>query len=286
MTTRKLASPNDPIGAEVRAALHSAFGSVPGVRVSGVNAIAEGDHVRGVSVFLTGWSPSLHELHINYVATVPIDLHRTLDAETTLRSFAPALTEQRGRARNALSLGRALPLPYDSDPVVGGPSDTPHVSHLLVDRALPVLAALDGDHLEISLVEGVMDLHRDPQDSNGGPLLADSTTFVAAADAGMVAGRLVPIDTVPGTPATFDGRWLRIGGGALAAVPETVITMLPGRRVRDVVPLHPSLDDRIILEACEDERDGDLALLLEPDLVPFGEIEAIGAPWHLRDEAA
>ena len=266
----KLATPGDPVPADVRAALHGDFGAIAGVAVHGVNILARSPGKLRFSVFVNGWSPSLHAVDINYLADVPVT-DGGFALATARRQFSWAVREQRRRAQRALSMGRALPLPADRDPVTG--MEGPHLSHLHMDRALPPLAALDGDDLSGTIVDAVKDLHANPDDSNGGHRLADEMTSVSEVDGHMVVGRLVPIDTVPGKPCTFDGETLLIGGGA--DIPETVVALLPGRRVSDVMEVHPTLDVRTIVEAGWDDHGG-IALKLERDLAPLMEI--LGRP--------
>lgn len=258
---------NETIGAAARAALHSAFGGISGVQVLGIYVLEDDVWTKRLSVSINGWSPSLHLVEIGYVADVALNKDGTVIRDDAVKAFAEAVGEQTRRAARGLALGRALPLPAGENPVTGAAG--PHVDHLLVDRALPVLADLDNDDFETSLINGVMDLHTQIQvPSNGGPHLADEITSVTEEGDRMTVRRLVPIDTLPGIPCTFDGEILLVGGGR--EVPETVMPALPGRPLRTLITIHPQLDDRLILEVGTGDA-GDMALRLEPDLVPVCE---------------
>ena len=281
--TRLLADPNDIVPMEAHASLRAHFGSVPGVRVTRVGVRKSDVAGWSMMVSVRGWSPSLHELAIDYVRDVPIRSGAlTITAHDAAHAFDDAVAEQRRRASDAMSMGRPTPLDVDDDSNSYADVRRPVCRHLLVDRALPVLAHLDGDDLGRLVAASVHELHRLPSDSMGGPLLADATTYVIEDVAARLVGVLVPIDTVDGKPSTFDGRWLRIGGGV--DLPETVVGSLVGRKVRDVLPLHATIDDRIVVEAIASDDEGNLALRLETLTIPMAGVEGELQRWRAENE--
>lgn len=219
-----------------------------------------------VRITARGWSPSLHPVRLQL--RVQDDVTRTVEevAMGILKGLAPALDRQRGRAASAKRLtGRVEPLD------IGYGVD---LQHMHVDASLDGLCRTAGYALADQLPAVVRRIHELASDHDGGLEHRVAVGFVAehpgsrGGETIREAGLMIPCDATGDRPSfIYDGAVLTIYA---PPVPETMAAMMPGRPLRDLVMLHPSLDDRIVGTIGQQHVDKQhITITLKRDLVPF-----------------
>ena len=225
---------------DLRAHLARAVDSIPRITGARVTAKTYPKHF-AVDIRMEGWSPTLHAVRIVRIDSLQMTRAALDEAADVLpRAIDAIATLQRSRAQDAARMGHARPLP------------TREIGHLDIDPALPALRGDGPDATRKAILEAVRRAHSTSNDYSGG--------------AAMRAGGVLL-----GDRRAEDGRWLRIcapnvklrsvDGRRQATLrafeldleaehlPDTVLAALAGRPLRDLVEIHPLLDDRTIRKA-------------------------------------
>ncbi len=192
-----------------------------------------------VNFSFDGWSPTLHKIRIRRRESLHLRQEAIDEAlEYFTRAFGEMAALQRQRALDAGHLGYDRPLP------------TSEIGHLDIDRALPVLREDGSAATRSAILEAVRRAHADTNDYAGGNSLKASGVLL-------------------GDSLSEDGdRWLRICApnvklrapdGSFRATlrafeleldadhrPEDALGDFEGRPLRDLLRIHPLLDDRIV----------------------------------------
>lgn len=237
---------SEALAIRLTAELRAAAEGIPGIGEYHVGVIPlSGGDVVMVNTAMRGWSPVLHETRIMHKAH-----HRLVDergAPIALVDFTAShvnemlLGLQRARAQDAARLGHQLPL------------SRREISHISIDRALPHIMDRPMSGMRMAVHEAVSRAHSSmltydgsAKFNSGGVLLAerrqeDGTWLrIALPNLKMnVAGGERRMATLRGFDLDIEAPHL----------PDTVLGAMPGRKVGDVVKLHPMLDDRLITRA-------------------------------------
>lgn len=295
---------------QVHPAIHqaawSAIGSIPGCQIDTV-AFANASslphsHLRSMSVKLTGWSPSLHRVTMDW--RIPMDMgpHRTrphheVHAGFLVKQMKELLTIQRQRAADGLALGSGVPLRADG----GAPSPCDHlhadasVLALMIDRGQRQ-GDTPGNTIKGLIAIALAGLHKGARDYNGRDVLAGSEMRVREvgtarivepswnitqdrqvlqdSPATLYSTPAIPMPARPGEPPeiTVGGRIVMVSG---AILPDTAVIAAAGRRVGEVADIHPLLANRRIERAdCGDDW---FALTMEPLDAPIRPLMNRGA---------
>lgn len=245
-----------------RDALHA----IAGVEYVDVRWAAKGRMAPSVTMSFKGWSPSLHGITVEATEAMPQGIEDE-DALTGhfLERFAPVIERQRMRARDAKALGASAPLPNGQ------------VDHLMIDSAMPPIAREHGTDMMGTIRNTIGTLHSRNDTHHGGQLIRRP---------GMIIGESHQADrtlryVAPSIKMRIDrrrrgvvhtGPWVLVTTDHL---PETTLAAAIGRRIGDVVSIHPSLDERIIRQA-ENRRSPEqqIALGIDQHLEPVAAIAA------------
>lgn len=297
----------------VHQALWSAVGSIPGCTpreivhtTSATISSHAGAPLSFVEIHFDGWSPSLHRVPIRW--RLPFD---DLDGDEPADHVQHLLGEahrpvaiQRARAAEGLALGEAMPIAIRRD--LG---QFPRVDHLHADASLLAFAVSNAWARAWDLPDAMLQtvgtciavLHDDTGLQHNG-FLVHSDGSTAAREQGdertvdfeydIIAGETVqtyattryatrprraPSDGTPVIAILREGR-LDIDGSML---PDTVVDILPGRPVSQVVPTATHLAHRTIRRV---ERSGNgFRLHFDPVPVAIAEVLAIGAAHEDRE---
>jgi hypothetical protein len=253
-------------------AVRAALTTVPGLSVPRHRACASvsPDHTGAPhgEVIATGWSPTLHAIQILMGGVMSATtLHPETTIEEMLGHLKRPLAMQRQRAARAASLGHHAPLDPTALHVPG---------HVHVDRGL---ARILGELLESTLHDALVHMHSGFTAHSGtGPHITTGAMcgeMMAPDGFGVISfaaprAQIGPKSEI-GLPVTFDGVQLRIH----STIPDTALTALRGRRVRDLTPLHPEIDDREIIAVSQGVGTvgvGEIVLTIMPDPVSLDEI--------------
>lgn len=222
------------LDASTVAAVGSALGSIPGVHLNSASIrrhSGKRDNRPTVELYVSGWSPSLHKITMDWSAILP-EGESKVDA--SLRSFRRRIECQRRRAKHGISVEAPLPLSAQW-------AQRTRVDHLYMDRA-QIGFALErcrtGAFFE-GMGQAIHDLHRDVRSYSGGQHIRVQDS--QATDASGIAvfegpsprhGDLVVI-----------GSRLRLIG---RTVPMTIAMGMAGGKVGAVFQIHPRVDGRTI----------------------------------------
>jgi hypothetical protein len=278
--------------APAKAAILETLGRIPGLAITDIRAERASAQTTCVSIEARGWGPTLHEAKSVLVLRLhaPPEEHLiTRDEIARAPAFLRFARLQEGRAKAALDLGLSAPLKPGGDTVPTGrlrsirrkmPTE---VRHLLVDAALPSVLATAGEDPLADLSDGLWRIYEASRtlllggDADG--LCRDGDIWVQEVSSDMlglgimpsvtlrVIGRAGVLEVPEGMTGSYDGRELLLTGHG---IPETVLTVMPGMRLGDVIDLHPALADRVISKADVDDE-GQLRISLVTDLVPLTE---------------
>lgn len=262
------------------AAIQSAFGAIPGVRLGDVT-LSHPKPVGGKSgtpwlvVDLTGWAPTLHEATMRLHARPAVGPDDPGHRDETMALLEPALARQRSRAAAGLAHGISRPLALR--PRTPDAMGVPRIEtrHLHIDASLPALAVAGGDFdLERTLEMAIRELLEGDADVDGDACIAHDAHHMTEADGVRAVGTQVVIHGEAGRSVTFDGRTLEMHG---RTVPETMLVAISGRRLGDLAALHPAIDGRIVRSAAMDSVDAHPRVLmeLEPKWRPWTEIDRL-----------
>jgi hypothetical protein len=265
----------DGVSADVRAALAALFGGVPGVLVQRIDLVKRGRAETRLSVEIEGWSPSLHRLPVQYMRDV-----RTTGGEVepgdAHEAFRDAAIEQLGRSHCGRHMGLMAPLPVEAESLTSGKPFRIEMRHMLVDASIPALMVAEEEDPVETLRRTVTTLHMQPESSEGGAYLANGVGLILECGLGRLVGADTTIDSRD-HPASYDGLALHVHR---LQIPETVLQEAPGRMLREIVSIHPSLDERIIKSAENDaSRAGSLLITLEASLITFEQVPDAAARW-------
>lgn len=221
----------------LRASIHDALRGIP--RIGGIH-LSCGSYTRmfTVNFGFDGWSPTLHGIRVRRSESLHLRQEAIDEAATYFgRTFDKIATLQKQRVTDAAALGFDRPL------------HTREIEHLDIDTAL---MALRGDGAE-GTRSAVLDAIR----------RAHAVTVDYAGGASLLAGGVLLGDSLDGE----SGRWLRIcapniklrGPDGLRAtlrafelemngehLAGSALSEFEGRPLRDLAPVHPLIDDRIV----------------------------------------
>lgn len=263
-----LSNPMAFLPAPILASAIEAMGSISGVTPGSVTYVATDGNSTTLHVTMRGWSPSLHDCNIEYKITVQDGKLDSDFEKSMLEAMKPTLDLQRARLNAGLKMGICRPM---TESVIFNVVRN-EMRHLVLDRALAVLAAESGEQLETILHDGVGKIMKSTHD--GSEMQMWGNCGVAETPWGRVLTAAMTISDIdvdrPGV--SFDGLSLTIQG---STIPETMMVGLPGRRMVALASVHPELDDRIILGATQS---GDtIDVMLEPRLINWSGIADVVA---------
>lgn len=176
-------------------------------------------HAPGAQIVITGWSASLHDVHIVY----PVD-----DVAAPAAEIVVLRDQQRRRAREGSKLGAHLPFTVRHPSIEDGYGQTTEIAHMTCDRAALAVIMEQNDH--------------DPR------VVADHlrriVSLVAhgidAAPDRMAGRRIIP-------SVCFDGVILRGNEISIPVpLPQHVLAQTTGRLLGDVVGIRSELAGRRI----------------------------------------
>jgi hypothetical protein len=272
----------------------SALGSIPGCALDTV--VWAGSRTTCSRVLVvrgTGWSPSLHRVGMAWEIDLSPDVAgRTYETDDNMLDLMSVrLEEQRRRSLAGCALGAPVPLRVDG----GAPSP---VDHLVIDVSLMALLAdmalrrdQDMDRAVTPIGHAVCALHEATSDHDGGHAILGRETQVSCSDVGRLVSpswhmgedRIVALTSPAGRYASMappparrpgDAPTVTMSGSTVlvsgAILPETALAGAPGRRVGDLVDIHPLLHDRIVDKA--HGGDGWFAVSMTEAVVRIGDV--------------
>lgn len=248
-----------------------------------------------VVVGISGWSPSLHGVEIEYDLTIEAPASSDLTANAApphetaragieraiLDALEPGLAIQRARAERAALLG--IPFPVSSNL-----QDSRDLLHLHLDASQAAIVVERSMHhgqtpaeaLRTFIAMPLRELHRNAVDHRGGHRLGSDAFDVldheGRSDVAFLTDLLSdPRFSHPGIGAIMKGRSISITG---LAVPDTLLTASEGRLLGDLIRLHPYLDGRRVEKVVTSPDDAaGFVVHLVPDPRPFGPLHKLGA---------
>lgn len=287
-----------PFRAAVTQAAWSAVGAVPGCSFAhlstGTRHHAD-PNVASIVVGITGWSPTLHQVEIEYELTIRAPASSTLapgsgaprgDEEpgliaAVLEALDTPLSLQRRRAARAALEGIAMPIGNASYQ----PSELSHI-HLDASHAAIVIersmhhGQLPGDAMRSFLSLNLASLHREAVDHPGGHSLGSDVIDTYDHDGRSNAAFLTDLLSDErfaheGIGASMKGHRVSVSG---MVVPDTALLAAIGRPLGDLVDLHPYLGHRIVAAAeTTDAGGGGFLVTLERDSRRLGGFQSLGA---------
>lgn len=283
----------------VTASLASAIGSIPGCAMDVRRVLNLSNQARGAAtlIHLTGWSPSLHEIDMQW--EVLVNPHDDAHQQTVsaLSSIADLLRTQRKRAEEGLRLTcrpTAFPLRtsdnrfgvahldadasalavhigdddarYTRTPPFTPEQEARHRQVVLETRALDRMGALD------QFINGI---HRPHRRHDGGASLRGQDVSVSERRGRRILDwtQLIRTKDARGTSGTgmIKGTTLSIGRVEL---PDSVAAALVGRPLRTLIDIHPMVSPRIIKQV-RTLKDGSLSVTLTPAQVAIDEVRTM-----------
>lgn len=265
--TPDLSTPGDLMEAAARTGIHSLLARIPGVSVGQIVARRRDAGVVTVTLDINGWSPTLHGVQGAITAKVQLAAEQEPIRRAPMLRH-PALRRlaaiQSARAAAGLQLGLSGPMAPTGVSIPAGRGTISRrmpteMRHLLVDASLPAVLATAGEDPVSDLADGVRRMHNGQRSLIGGGddgLHVDGDIWMqeihTATLAGLplgapetlrVIGRAAVLEVPDGMTGSYDGRRLLLTNHGL---PETVLAAMPGRRLDQVVMLHPALNHRIV----------------------------------------
>lgn len=221
----------------LRKHLNNALRGIP--RVGAIH-LSCGSYTRMFTVNLgfDGWSPTLHGIRIRRSDSLRLS-QEVIDEATIFfeRTFDEMAALQRQRASDAAALGFDRPLP------------TREINHLDIDTALMTLRGDGPDATRAAVLEAVRRAHAETVDYIGGASLLASGVLLGDSldeDSGRWLRVCAPNVKLPGPDglrATLRAFQIEINAEHL---PEDALADFVGRPLRDLVPVHPLIDDRTV----------------------------------------
>lgn len=268
------------ISVEAQAALHVAIGSIPGC---GLKEMTIDGGPSGTTVYcvVAGWSPSLHDIDMTWVATLPPGGD---DASDLVAAFGGQLERQRRRSVAGIAALTARPFEWRM-------VDLPEFTHLQTD-ATPLLMDLEDarNGQEGSVTRNVIasrysrplvGIHRD-SDDYGGHMLgkADLRVNDGTGRCSIARGIRIGRKDAQALPYRVFGPWIAVP----QPLPETVLPLCEGRLVSEVAVTGPLHASRRVRSA---QVSGAYTLIrMEPCDVGLGDIAGMdmdAAISHLRE---
>ena len=236
---------------------------IPGVTLSHVTADPARAEGMGWDVGIDGWSQTLHALSIEW--NVGIDpVAPDLLGTAIVHKLQPHLAVQSRRSREGLEAGTALPFrPHDG---------YRRIAHAIADRTAIGCILDEGERngwrpdvmVQSRILRPHDELHRGAIDHRGGRILSDESIGVVDE----IGERFLQLHaTLPGTRVNLVGEVLTVAGPRM---PETVLSAAIGRRVGDLVAIHPLVDERTVSSVVN--HDGFVAVTLVPDRVRMSDV--------------
>jgi len=222
-----------------------------------------------VTYSLKGWSPTLHHVQIRRMET----LHLTQEAIDEAfgfftRTFDAVAALQRHRVADAARMGWDRPLP------------TREIGHLDIDVALPTLQGKGPDATSESILNAIRRAHSRSTEyhggnalKGGGVLLGDSLTEDGSRWQRVCAPSVRMRSAEGAHVATLRAFELEVHAECR---PEESLAGFEGRPLRDLMAVHPLLDERIVRRVSNrtwKARPG-LIVGLDMEIEPIGEVLA------------
>lgn len=235
---------------------------IPGL--SGMRYV-DGRHAQGLPVFtigVTGWSPTLHAMRMTQsVRMPPGDEGSEVAIDFTSRIHA-TLAE---RARDAQGYGLSGPPDAAARP--------PIAHHLVIDRSLAeIVRTRPGGCVATNVAFALREAHGQQATFGGYVHQEGGRAIERVGDPADRPSREI------GWAVSLSGReFPRYDGGMLSlkaeGLPSTVTSAMRGRRLRDLVQVHPALDDRIVRELHVDDLGGETlyTVTFEPEPVALSD---------------
>lgn len=236
----KMASRPDAAHDIVRNAVVDALRDVEGMASPQVTLHKTYDRTNRCALKLQadGWSPSLHLLRMTQVVMLPA-LGEPMDP--ALDQMATIVCRLAKRADEARDMGHRKPLPIPENPAV---------DHLSVDSSLAEMVGAKGISVHGSARNVVKGLHRGTAEQQFWRHISNTDQSIVERDPEPpvtttvrdVGWRFVPGEFGRDLPS-YNGLVLSLNAGAL---PETVMNAIVGRRLDDLIKVHPALDHRVV----------------------------------------
>ena len=260
-------------------ALHRHLSDVPGLALTDVTFRPISNDTMAVDLDLAGWSPTLHRVPLKLTTAFDRGYDADDAADTITGQLAPQIARQHRRANDAFALGHALPLRTAGE-------DTP-IDHLLCDVAHMEMVLIGNDPDNAQSLHGLSTFLWDTAEKvanahdrshDGGLSLGVETVAIETDDADPRRILLLPSEElwrcpVPGEIAACDDGSVRLTID-VGPVPQAVLAAMPRRPLRDLVRVHPLLDDRLVRDIATEgfatDGSGGVIITLPPVLAPFG----------------
>lgn len=261
---------------KLRLALGQIFGNVPGVHLEDARIIGSAPSSQLVRFTFKGWSPSLHAIRYSITTKVEEKPGHPDYPSAVAVSTDEVLKKQIARQRAAMEYGLAFPLPVGADASSREKhhrEETIEKRHLTVETSLIVMSLLSGVDISKEIDEDLGIIHHIEQKEDS-DYVSNNTTFALICGLGHLVGTQVYHEINPRISVDSDGLSLDIRG---QVAPETILTQMPGRRLGELIKIHPELDRRIVLTADGgglENRDR-MRIRLVPEVVPFTRLEEI-----------
>lgn len=266
------------VPAAMAAGIASAIGAIPGCALRSIS-LRKSNANNTIEVVHVGWSPSLHDVWVTHVLT-PNKPLAEMSTQDMLKGLESRLKTQTRRSVEGLAMDRPFPMPHDTD-------DGVEIGHLYIDASslamLMCEGATQGRTVKQSLYLGVSEplhwLHHNDTGYRGGPNLGNDHVMVADELGTQVVKLetvLKPVHRGSDMSVTLKGRVITVTDMVL---PETIVVASAGRRLGDLVELHPLLDGRVIEEIRTD--DGWTEIVLTDALFRIGDLDGEAAACRL-----
>lgn len=265
--------------AGVIAAFAATVGSIPGCQLTALTLVTRDgrkDPRPLVSADVTGWSPTLHKVTMDWQSVMPRDWPLTRVADdlpgfVTMveKLFAPKLEIQRARAGAGVRIETPFPLQSTYEHNL-------RIDHLHADRGALVLGLSakqnPSQHPPMTLLvhPHLKEAHYSADKYRGGPRLENRGNL--AEEIHTVAGGEQKTLRTIRIQGNLRGGIIMVGSFVTLydhTLPHSMVGALAGRCLGDVADVHPALNHRRVIEAGRGtaySRDT-LWFDLEPDLV-------------------
>jgi hypothetical protein len=265
--------------ASVIADFAAAVGSIPGCQLTALTLVTRDNRKDPrpiISADVTGWSPTLHRVTMDWQSVLPRDWPLTRIAgdlggfvDLLTRTFASKMAIQRARA--AAGVGIDTPFPLQSTY-----EHNLRLDHLHADRGALVLGLSakqnPSQHPPMTLLvhPHLKEAHYSVDKYRGGPRLENRGNL--AEEIHTVAGGEQETLRTIRVQGNLRGGIIMVGSFVTLydhTLPDSMLGALAGRSVSDVADVHPAINHRRIIEAGRGMAysRNTLWLDLEPDLV-------------------
>lgn len=267
--------------ASVIADFAAAVGSIPGCQLTALTLVTRDNRKDPrpiISADVTGWSPTLHRVTMDWQSVLPRDWPLTRIAgdlggfvDLLTRTFASKMAIQRARA--AAGVGIDTPFPLQSTY-----EHNLRIDHLHADRGALILGLTakqnPSQHLPMTLLvhPHIKEVHYSADKYRGGPRLENRGNLAEEIQTDREGERvMLRMIRVQGN---YRGGIIMVGSFLTLydhKLPDSLIGALAGKCLGEVVDAHPALNHRRIIEAGTGTAysRGTLWFDLEPELVPL-----------------